>query len=430
MDYKQTLAYLYNRLPMFHRIGKQAYKADLHNTVALCKHLKNPQLRFKSIHIAGTNGKGSTSHMLAAILQSAGYKTGLYTSPHLKSFTERIRSNGQEISRQAVIRFVTTHQAFIEQLQPSFFEMTVGMAFDEFASQQVDIAVVEVGLGGRLDSTNIIKPELCVITNISWDHMDILGDTLPKIASEKAGIIKPGVPVVVSEYQPEVAEVFREKARQENAPLFFAADAFTIELKEYSAEGMVVDVWKDKKLYLQGLLSQLSGEYQLKNLAGVLQAVEQLKAQGYRLNEQSIRDGISKVSTLTGLKGRWQLIGHNPLTICDTGHNQAGIQQVVNHISKLKFNQLHIVLGMVADKDLSHILPLLPTKAHYYFCQAQIPRALPAAALQAQAVDFGLQGIIVPSVVEAVNKARSQASPDDLIFIGGSTFVVAEVEEM
>jgi dihydrofolate synthase/folylpolyglutamate synthase len=430
MDYQQTLDYLYNRLPMFHRIGKQAYKGDLNNTLALCAHLQHPENRFKSIHIAGTNGKGSTSHMLAAILQAAGYKTGLYTSPHLKSFTERIRINGQEISQQAVVSFVTAHKDFLEQLQPSFFEMTVGMAFDEFARNQVDIAVVEVGLGGRLDSTNVIMPQLSVITNISFDHQDILGDTLPKIAFEKAGIIKPGIPAIVSEYQPEVAEVFRGKAQKENAPLFFAEDSFTIKWKEYTTEGMKVDVWKDNSIYLADLVSQLNGEYQLKNLGGVLQAVELLKSQGYALDEQHIRRGISQVSNLTGLKGRWQIIGRNPTIICDTGHNEAGIQQVVNHINKLKFNELHIVLGMVGDKDLSHILPLLPKNAHYYFCQAQIPRALPATALQAKAVDIGLQGTIVPSVREAVNKARSLAAPGDLIFIGGSTFVVAEVEEL
>jgi dihydrofolate synthase / folylpolyglutamate synthase len=430
MDYQETLSYLYNRLPMFHRLGKKAYKADLHNTIALCNHLGNPQNRFKCIHIAGTNGKGSTSHLLAAVLQSAGYKTGLYTSPHLKSFTERIRISGQEISRESVVRFVETHKEFIEQLQPSFFEMTVGMAFDEFAAQQVDIAVIEVGLGGRLDSTNIILPELSVITNISWDHQDILGDTLPKIAFEKAGIIKPGIPVVISEYQPEVAGVFREKALEQNAPLYFAGDTFTIKLKAYTTGGMVVDVWKDAKLYLPGLLSQLAGEYQLKNLAGVLQAVELVKAQGFVLNEHSIREGIGQVSTLTGLKGRWQIIGRHPTVICDTGHNEAGIRQVMSHISKLPCKQLHIVLGVVNDKDLSQVLPLLPKHALYYFCQAQIPRALPAAALQAQAVDFGLQGVIIPSVTEAVRRARSLASPEDLIFIGGSTFVVAEVEEI
>jgi dihydrofolate synthase/folylpolyglutamate synthase len=430
MDYQQTLDYLYNRLPMFHRIGKQAYKADLNNTIALCAHLQNPENRFRSIHIAGTNGKGSTSHLLAAMLQSAGYKTGLYTSPHLKSFTERIRINGQEISQQAVVSFVKAHKDFLEQLQPSFFEMTVGMAFDEFARQEVDIAVVEVGLGGRLDSTNVIMPQLSVITNISWDHMDILGDTLSRIAFEKAGIIKPATPVIVSEYQPEVAEVFREKALKEKAALYFAEDTFTIELKEYTTQGMVVDVWKDKSLYLKGLVSQLSGEYQLKNLAGVLQAAALLKSLGYTLDEQHIRSGIGQVSTLTDLKGRWQIIGRNPTVICDTGHNEAGIRQVVNHINKLEFNKLHMVLGMVGDKDLSHILPLLPKNAHYYFCQAQIPRALPAAALQALAVDVGLQGTIVPSVREAIDKARSLAAAGDLIFIGGSTFVVAEVEEI
>ncbi|QHT71863.1 bifunctional folylpolyglutamate synthase/dihydrofolate synthase [Rhodocytophaga rosea] len=430
MDYQQAIAYLYQQLPMFHRIGKAAYKADLQNTIALCEHLGNPQHTFRSIHVAGTNGKGSTSHLLAAILQAAGYKTGLYTSPHLKSFTERIRINGQEISQHSVVRFIEQHQDFIEKIQPSFFELTVGMAFHEFSSQQVDVAIIEVGLGGRLDSTNVILPQLSVITNISFDHQDILGDTLPQIAFEKAGIIKPDIPVIISEYQPETASVFIEKARQENSPVYFADETFKIEYTGHSDEYLWVNVWRKGELYLKELACGLMGEYQLKNLAGVCQAAEQLQQLGYYLSEQSIRDGIAQVTTLTGLKGRWQKLQINPLIICDTGHNEAGIREVVLNIRKQPFEKLFIVLGVVKDKDLSHILPLLPTEAYYFFCQANIPRALPAHLLQMQALAFGLSGESIPDVNQAIQAAKAKANPQDMIFIGGSTFVVAEIEEL
>jgi dihydrofolate synthase/folylpolyglutamate synthase len=430
MDYQQAIDYLYQRLPMFHRIGKAAYKADLHNTIALCKYLGNPQHHFHSVHVAGTNGKGSTSHLLAAILQAAGYKTGLYTSPHLKSFTERIRINGREISQDSVAHFVEQHQAFIEHLQPSFFELTVGMAFDEFASRQVDVAIIEVGLGGRLDSTNIILPRLSVITNISFDHQDILGDTLPQIAAEKAGIIKPNKPVVISENQPETAQVFIEKARQENAPVYFATDTFSIKNTSRTDEYMWVNVWRKGKIYLKDLACGLTGEYQLKNLAGVFEAVEQLQQLGYHLPESAIREGIAQVSTLTGLKGRWQKLQTYPLIICDTGHNEAGIREVVANIRRQQFDKLYIVLGMVKDKDLSHILPLFPQDACYFFCKANIPRALHAHLLQEQAQNFGLSGESIPNVNQAIQAAKAKATPDDMIFIGGSTFVVAEIEEL
>lgn len=430
MNYEQTLYYLYNRLPMFHRIGKAAYKADLHNTLSLCAHLGNPERQFRSIHIAGTNGKGSTSHLLAAILQAAGYRTGLYTSPHLKSFTERIRINGTDIPQEEVVKFVEENKSFIEALQPSFFEMTVGLAFDYFARQQVDIAVIEVGLGGRLDSTNVITPLLSLITNISFDHQDILGDTLQKIASEKAGIIKPHVPVVISEIQPEVVAVFEEKALQAKAPLYFAPQTYQVKSHIDTATGMEVEVWKEEDLYLENLFCPLTGDYQLKNIAGVLKAVDLLNQKGFDLDEASVRKGIGEVTSLTGLKGRWQILGKQPLIVCDTGHNEAGIKHVVDQINRQTFDTLYCVIGMVNDKDISHILPLFPKNAYYYFCQAQIPRAMKAEALKAEAAKYGLQGEAVPNVKEAFRAARQRATPEDMVFIGGSTFVVAEIEEL
>ncbi|MCU0354184.1 MAG: Mur ligase family protein, partial [Cytophagales bacterium] len=350
MTYPETLDYLYSRLPMFHRIGKAAYKADLHNTLALCAHLGNPEQKFKSIHVAGTNGKGSTSHMLAAVLQSAGYKTGLYTSPHLKSFTERIKINGQEIPQDAVSDFVTRHREFIEQLQPSFFEMTVGMAFDYFAREQVDIAVIEVGVGGRLDSTNVITPELSVITNISWDHMDLLGDTLPKIAAEKAGIIKPGVPVVISERQPEVAQVFIEKAEAENAPIYFADDEINTHDLGIASSGLrraeVTDV-SNGGLVICQIEIDLLGEYQFKNVTGVWKAIEILQKADWKITAGHVRAGLKSVVSLTGLNGRWQVLSRNPLIVCDTGHNEGGIRLVTEQLDHLTYKRLHMVIGTV-----------------------------------------------------------------------------------
>jgi dihydrofolate synthase/folylpolyglutamate synthase len=430
MTYRETLDYLYQSLPMFHRIGAAALKPDLTNTIALCQQLDNPQQRFRTIHVAGTNGKGSTSHMLAAILQSAGYKVGLYTSPHLKSFTERIRINGEEIDQETVVRFVEQNKDFLERLQPSFFEMTVGMAFDYFAQQKVDIAVIEVGLGGRLDSTNIITPELSVITNIGYDHQAILGYTLPQIAYEKAGIIKPHVPVVVSERQSEVESVFLEKAAQENTTLYFASDRYQIHSQGISIGKLIVNVVEDNKLLYASLHSELTGGYQIRNLAGVLQAVEILEKKGYRIGEVAIRKGIEQVCTLTGLKGRWQTLSTQPLVVCDTGHNEDGIRAVMAQIQSVNYHRLHMVLGVVSDKDLSKILPLFPTNAHYYFCQPHIPRALPAHLLQEEAAKYGLKGELILEVNQAIAQAKSQANPNDLIFIGGSTFVVAEIAEL
>ena len=430
MDYAQTLQYLYQRLPMFHRIGKAAYKADLDNTLALCAHLGNPERQFKSVHVAGTNGKGSSSHLLAAALQSAGYRTGLYTSPHLKSFTERIRIDGREIEREAVVDFVARYGDAIERIMPSFFEMTVGMAFDYFARQQVDIAVIEVGLGGRLDSTNVITPLASLITNISYDHQDILGNTLPEIAAEKAGIIKPAVPAVVGERQEEVAAVFREKAARAGAPVYFAADRYRVVDRGIRAMRRVVDVWEGDSLYLTDLSCQLLGDYQLRNIPGVLQTLQLLGPAGFPVQPGHIRAAFAAVTDLTGLKGRWQVLGDNPLTICDTGHNEGGIRALVEQLAHQPHRTLHFVFGTVKDKDLSLVFPLLPRDALYYFCQADIPRAYPAAELREAAGRYGLQGLAVENVNDAIRQARGQATPDDLIFIAGSTFIVAEIADL
>jgi dihydrofolate synthase/folylpolyglutamate synthase len=430
MDYAQTLDYLYNRLPMFHRIGKAAYKADLNNTIALCDFLGNPHLNFRSIHVAGTNGKGSTSHLLAAILQAAGYRTGLYTSPHLKSFTERIRIDGREIEPTAVVDFVARNQAAIDLIQPSFFEMTVGMAFDHFAREKVDIAVIEVGLGGRLDSTNVITPLVSVITNISYDHQDILGNTLPEIASEKAGIIKPLVPVVISERQPEVAEVFIRKASEAGSPLYFAADDWKIIDRGILEMRREVDVLHQGKPFLTGLSLQLLGQYQLKNIPGVMQSVQLLRQLDYPLSDAHIRSAFAGVTGITGLKGRWQVLGQSPLTVCDTGHNEGGIRELVEQLKALHYGTLHFIFGTVKDKDLSLVFPLLPSDARYYFCQADIPRAFPAAQLQQEAQMYGLAGVAIANVNDAIRMARQEAGLDDLLFIAGSTFVVAEIENL
>ncbi|MBL7850795.1 MAG: bifunctional folylpolyglutamate synthase/dihydrofolate synthase [Cyclobacteriaceae bacterium] len=408
---------------MYQRIGAAAYKADLDNTLALCESLGNPERKFKSIHVAGTNGKGSTSHMLAAILQAAGYRTGLYTSPHLKEFTERIRIDGREIEQDFVVDFVDRMRPELDRIQPSFFEMTVGMAFDYFARRQVDVAVIEVGLGGRLDSTNVITPELSVITNISWDHMALLGNTLQKIASEKAGIIKRGVPVVVSERQEEVEDVFIGRAGQLGCDLVFASDI--IQLHQQS-DGY--DVYQGGGVWLEGLNPGLKGRYQEKNLPGVLAAVLALTDLGYEISNEAIKEGIAHTTQLTGLKGRWQIIRQNPLTICDTGHNEAGILAVLDQLRETPHRRLHMVIGMVNDKDISKILNLLPKEAVYYFCQARIPRAMDARELAGQAASFGLKGVVEPDVNAALRKATAEAGPGDVIFVGGSTFVVGEVD--
>jgi len=427
--YEDVLAYLYASIPMFQRVGASAYKGDLTNTIQLCEAAGNPQLKFKSVHVGGTNGKGSTSHMLASVLQQAGYKTGLYTSPHLKSFTERIRLNGDEITKEFVVDFINRLQPSIEAIKPSFFEVTVVMAFDYFASRGIDVAVIEVGLGGRLDSTNVVTPELSVITNIGWDHMDLLGDTLERIASEKAGIIKKNVPVVVSEKQKEVEGVFIETAAKNNAPIFFATDDYTV--KWQTGQRMpLMDAWRKGVKFMEDVSLPMQGYYQQQNVAGVLKALELLNDAGFSINHDTIIAGLKNVITNTHLKGRWQKLGERPLMICDTGHNIDGMQQLVRQIQDQSFDKLYMVIGMVKDKDITKVLELLPKDATYYFCQADLPRALDAELLAEQASKAGLTGVVVRDVNEAIRTARSRASESDFIFIGGSTFVVAEIENL
>lgn len=416
---------------MFQRVGAVAYKADLTNTISLCTALDNPQLKFKSIHIAGTNGKGSSSHMMAAILQSAGYKTGLYTSPHLKEFTERIKINGVEIDQEYIIDFVNRIKKEIEKIQPSFFEITVAMAFDYFAFHKVDFAVIETGLGGRLDSTNVITPIVSLITNIGYDHMDILGYTLPAIAKEKAGIIKEGIPAVISELQAEVEPVFCAKAAEVNADIGFASKTFSTKEKVNAKDSsLTLDVYDQGELVFSNLNPELKGDYQKKNIPGVLMSIKVLQKLGYRITTQNIQNGIENVIKLTGLKGRWQKLGEYPLIICDTGHNVDGLKDVVHQIRAQNFKNLFIVLGMVKDKDISNVIRLLPREAYYFFCQATIPRALEAKFLAEKAKAAGLQGEVVQDVNKAIAAAKSKAGKEDFIFIGGSTFVVAEIDNL
>lgn len=420
---------MFNALPMFQRVGASAFKKDLSNTLALCSHLGHPERQFKSIHVAGTNGKGSTSHSLCSILMEAGYTVGLYTSPHLKSFTERIKINGQEIPEQEVVDFVAANRDFLDELKPSFFEMTVAMAFWYFAEAKVDIAVIEVGMGGRLDSTNVIQPELAIITNIGFDHMQFLGDTLPLIAGEKAGIIKNQTPVVISSRQEEVAPVFVAKAQSEHAPIFFAQDSVKVKKIGYAASGNGLF-----ELIANGQTERvemdLLGNYQEKNLPGIWFAAEQLAEQGWAISKEHILKGLRAVVANTGLKGRWQILGRNPLTICDTGHNEDGIKFIVDQISQYSYNQLFMVIGMVNDKDVSKVLGLLPKLADYVFCQANIPRAMPAEELADKAREAGLHGEVVKDVNAALALVKKKAGKEDLIFIGGSTFVVAEIKDL
>lgn len=390
---------------MYQRIGQAAYKADLSNTLALMEMLDHPEKAFKSVHVAGTNGKGSSSHMLAAIFQEAGYKTGLYTSPHLVDFRERIRINGEMITEDAVVDFVENYQAQFQSIGLSFFEMTVGLAFDYFRKEEVDIAIIEVGMGGRLDSTNVIKPELSLITHIGLDHTQFLGDTLPKIAGEKAGIIKPATPVVISERQVECEAVFQSIAEERQAPIYFASDTVA-----------------SARLYMD---LDLKGDYQEHNLRGVLCAIDRLEEQGWKL-KNSVETALKRVVALTGLRGRWEVVQQRPLMICDTGHNYTGVQAVVGQLKKLSYRQLHIVWGMVGDKDIKDILSLLPQSALYYFTQASIPRALNAEELKREALRFGLAGKAYADVPSAVKAAQEHTLSDDIIFIGGSTFVVGD----
>lgn len=427
MTYKQTLEYLYAKLPMFTRVGASAFKNNLHNIVAMCDRLNNPQNKFKTIHIGGTNGKGSTSHMLAAVLQKAGYKTGLYTSPHLKDFRERIRINGKMIPKYFVTDFVKQQKSLIEELNPSFFEVTVAIAFSYFALERVDVAIVEVGLGGRLDSTNIITPELTVITNISLDHTNILGNTVVAIATEKAGIIKPGISVIIGENDTATRDVFLDKAKETNSELVFADQQLHITRFERKNKYLTVSIAYHNQSILKNLQLDLTGSYQLKNIKTTVSSLLKLIELGYKIDEEAIYSALRNVKSLTGLQGRWQTLHINPLTICDTGHNIAGITEVMQNIKDTPYVNLHIVIGMVKDKDISGVLKLLPTDAKYYFCQPNLERALQAEELAHQAREHRLKGVVFPTVQLAYNAAKNAANNDDLIFIGGSTFVVAEV---
>jgi len=427
MDYAATLDYLYNRLPLFSKQGASAYKKDLHNIIALEEINGNNYRRFKTIHVAGTNGKGSTSHMLAAILQEAGYKTGLYTSPHLHDFRERIRINGAMIPEAFVVDFTAAMQQPIEQIEPSFFELTVSMAFAWFAEQQIDIAVIETGLGGRLDSTNIIEPELSVITNIGMDHMNILGDNLAAIASEKAGIIKGGVPVVIGEWLPETQPVFEEKANAAAAALHYAPAEFAIIEWQSDDELLQVTVQQKHREDAQQYKLDLPGVYQLKNLLTVLCAVRQLRQMSWQVTEKAVHNGLAHTKKRTGLHGRWEQIATSPKTVLDVGHNEDGIKAIVRQLELETFEHLHIVIGMVKDKDISTVLSLLPKAATYYFTRAQIPRALPVADLQAQAAAAGLTGNPFNTVNGALLAARQAAAPDDLVLVCGSVFIVGEL---
>ncbi|SEM63882.1 dihydrofolate synthase / folylpolyglutamate synthase [bacterium A37T11] len=425
-SYKDAIEYLYSRLPMFTRDGVSAFKKDLDNTLALCEALGNPQHQFKSVHIAGTNGKGSTSHMLAAIFQAAGYKTGLYTSPHLLDFRERIRINGQMIAETAILDFVNAQQELLEQVDPSFFEATVALTFRYFADEKVDIAIIETGLGGRLDSTNVITPELSVITNIGYDHMYLLGNTLPEIAYEKAGIIKPGVPVVVSERQTETATVFLKKAASAGSMIRFASDEWVTEVIAEHPAYKVISAKSTKTNVEDKFQLDLRGSYQLKNVRGVLSAVGVLNLLGYKLKNEHVHTGLANVQALTGLMGRWQTLANHPAIICDTGHNEDGWKEVLQNIRTTPHDRLHMVIGVMRDKDLEKMLPILPNNAAYYFSSPDMPRALPANELASAANEKGKGGLAYSSIENAILAARQQATANDLIFIGGSTFVVAE----
>lgn len=405
MNYSETLDWMFGQLPMYQIQGASAYKEDLVNTILLANHLQNPEKEIKTIHVAGTNGKGSTSHFLASILQEAGYKTGLYTSPHLKDFRERIKINGQDISEGFVVDFITSHKSFFEENQLSFFEMTVGLAFDYFREEKVDIAIIEVGLGGRLDSTNIIAPLLSVITNIGLDHVQFLGNTLEKIASEKAGIIKSKTPVVIGEYTSETKPVFENKAKDTQSEIFFASD-----------------------LIEETYPSVLVGDYQIQNKKTVLQAIRVLRSQNqFVISEENIKNGFWNVVKNTNLQGRWQQLGTHPKIICDTAHNKHGLEIVMKQLSREEFDTLHIVLGVVNDKDLENVLPLFPKNANYYFCRPNIFRGLDASILHQKASEFELNGKAFNSVSEAYAAASHNASKNDFIYVGGSTFVVAEI---
>ena len=430
MTYQQTIDYLYAQLPMFSRVGDAAYKADLHNTIELCNSIGNPQNTFKTIHIAGTNGKGSTSHTLAAILQSAGYKTGLYTSPHIKDFRERIRINGEMIKQEAVVEFVARTKEISDEIKPSFFELTVAMAFDYFAAKKVDIAVIETGLGGLLDSTNIILPLLSIITNIGYDHQNILGNTLPEIALQKAGIIKQNVPIVIGESLLETRLLFIDVANEKNAEIFFADEMYDIRNITIENNLLKCDVGNIMTCKIETYLFGLTGLYQAKNICTVLEAVEQLKNIGVTIPNTAVHEGLLKVKEMTGLRGRWDFLQQNPTIITDVAHNKDGIEQVLFQLSTT-YNtaKLHFILGFVNDKDVDSILQLFPKNAMYYFTNAHIPRAMPYKTLQEKATTTNLIGEGFDNVNDALIAAKKNAVNNDVIMICGSFYVIAELNE-
>lgn len=422
MNYEETLDYLFTRLPVFQRTGASAYKEGLDNSLALDNYLNHPHRNYRTIHVAGTNGKGSTSHLLAAVLQKAGYKTGLYTSPHLVDFRERIRVNGEMMDKESVVNFVENCREFSETIQPSFFELTMMMAFHYFSVQQVDVAIIEVGLGGRLDSTNIITPELSIITNISLDHVQFLGDTLPKIAAEKAGIMKANIPVVIGEAEGEVKEVFDRSAKANHAPIIYVEQNRPI----HRATQLTNGGWSFETNHFGEIYGELGGLCQDKNAATVFTAIEQLRQLEFNISDEAIKFAFANVCQSTGLQGRWQTVSKSPRIICDTGHNEAGLKYIVQQLQNLQFDRLHFVLGMVNDKDVSKIVTLLPKEATYYFTKAAIPRALSEMEMKLQGEKCGLIGNSFPSVSKAIEAALNQVKENDLLFIGGSTFIVAD----
>lgn len=428
MTYTETLDFLYHSLPVFQHIGGSAYKPGFDNIVALEQELGEPHRRFRSVHVAGTNGKGSVSHMLAAVLQAAGYRTGLFTSPHLKDFRERIKVNGQMISEEEVVNFVEQYREAIDRIQPSFFEITTAIAFDYFAREQVDVAVIEVGMGGRLDSTNVIRPLASAITNISWDHAQFLGDTLEKIAGEKAGIIKEMTPVVIGESQIESQLTFITRAKECSAPILFADQLYRVVDRQYvgvNQQQFTIESRLDGETF--ALTVDLLGDYQRKNILTVLTTLDVLNGSGgLTLPREAVVEGLASAAATTGLSGRWQVVDRAPLTVCDTGHNEGGLREIVAQIARQHYRKLYMVLGFVADKDLDKVLPLLPKEAHYLFTRAGIERALDEKLLAERAAAYGLLGEMLPNVTAAVKRARELASPEDMIYIGGSTFIVAE----
>lgn len=427
MNYQETLDWMFQQLPMFQRKGKAAYKANLNNTLALDEHFNHPHRNYKTIHIAGTNGKGSVSHYLASCLQEAGYKVGLYTSPHLKDFRERIKINGENIDKDFVVNFINSNKEYFSTLNPSFFEMTVSMAFEYFSQEKVDYAIIETGLGGRLDSTNIITPIASVITNISFDHTALLGNTKELIAIEKAGIIKSDIPVIIGEYDEDTIDVFEKKAKEKNADLTIADRKYEIENSRFNINHRIVDIQKEKNLRFKDLISGLVGVYQEKNLLTCIACIDIIKNLGVEINDLHIVEGIKKVVDNTGIMGRWQVLQEKPLVVCDTAHNEAGISYVLDQIKEIPYSNLHIVFGMVNDKSIDKVLSMMPKDAKYYFTKANIPRAQDENELKEMASKYGLKGYAYSTVEDAKISALMQMGNNDFLYIGGSTFIVAEV---